>query len=174
MKRIIPAKVRGWLHQHSLRLLAIRDTPEAIAGGVAIGIYFGFAPLFGFKTILAIFFSWLTGSNVLAAVIAGLMHDLIVPVMPLVYWWEYDFGYWLLSSPHAWPAAPTRLHFDTFSWRIWSMLLSVGKPLLVGGLIAPLPFSALSFFITRRIVARHQKKRHALELREADEPVNPT
>ena len=35
---------RRWLHNHSLKLLAIRDTPEAIAGGVAIGIFFGFFP----------------------------------------------------------------------------------------------------------------------------------
>src|SRR5436309_2075255 len=31
---------RRWLHEHSLKLLAIRDTPEAIAGGVAIGLFF--------------------------------------------------------------------------------------------------------------------------------------
>ena len=28
--------VKRWLREHSLKLLAIRDTPEAIAGGVAI------------------------------------------------------------------------------------------------------------------------------------------
>ena len=27
---------KRWLHEHSLKLLAIRDTPGAIAGGVAI------------------------------------------------------------------------------------------------------------------------------------------
>jgi uncharacterized protein (DUF2062 family) len=43
---------RRWFHEHSLKLLAIRDTPEAIAGGVAIGIFFGFTPLFGLKTAL--------------------------------------------------------------------------------------------------------------------------
>ena len=45
---------KRWLHEHSLKLLAIRDTPEAIAGGVAIGIFFGFTPLFGLKTALTI------------------------------------------------------------------------------------------------------------------------
>ena len=60
---------RRWLHEHSLKLLAIRDTPEAIAGGVAIGIFFGFSALFGLKTVLTIFFAWLTRSNILAAVL---------------------------------------------------------------------------------------------------------
>jgi uncharacterized protein len=178
LKRIIPAKLRGWLHRHSLRLLAIRDTPEAIAGGVAIGVYFGFAPLFGFKTLLAIFFAWLSGSNILAALIAGVMHDLILPVMPLIYIWEYDFGYWLLSSPHHWPRSLPSFHLDRFSWQIWSTLLSVGRPLLVGGVIAPLPFAGLAFLITRRIIARHQRKRRLLpapapEL-ESEEPENPS
>jgi len=50
--------VRKWLKEHSLKLLAIRDTPNAIAGGVAIGIFFGFTPLVGLKTLLSIFFAW--------------------------------------------------------------------------------------------------------------------
>src|ERR1044071_948539 len=71
-----------WLREHSLKLLAIRDTPVAIAGGVAIGIFFGFTPLFGLKTLLAIFFAWLTGSNILAAVLASALHDIVLPLMP--------------------------------------------------------------------------------------------
>ena len=86
---------RRWFRKHSLRLLAIRDTPEAIAGGVALGLFFGFSPLFGFKTLLAILFAWLTGSNILAAVIAVTMHDILLPFMPVIYRWEYDMGYWL-------------------------------------------------------------------------------
>src|SRR5206468_1791236 len=60
-------KLRPWLREHSLKLLAIRDTPNAIAGGVAIGIFFGFTPLVGLKTLLSIFFAWLTRCNIVAA-----------------------------------------------------------------------------------------------------------
>ena len=63
--------LQRWFQEHSLRLLAIRDTPEAIAGGVAIGIFLGFTPLFGLKTLGAIFLAWLTRSNIIAAVLAG-------------------------------------------------------------------------------------------------------
>src|ERR1051326_1981491 len=58
---------RRWLHEHSLKLLAIRDTPEAIAGGVAIGLFFGFTPLFGLRFLASMFFAWLTRSNLPAA-----------------------------------------------------------------------------------------------------------
>src|SRR5437868_2577400 len=86
---------RRWLQEHSLKLLAIRDTSGAIAGGVAIGIFFGFSPLFGLKTLLAIFFAWLTRSNILAAVLASALHDVALPLMPLVYGFEYGVGYFL-------------------------------------------------------------------------------
>ena len=103
---------RRWLHEHSLKLLAIRDTPEAIAGGVAIGIYIGFTPLFGLKTVLTILFAWLTRSNILAAVIASASHDVLLPLMPVIFRWEYDVGYWLLSQPHHLPPPLIKTHLD--------------------------------------------------------------
>src|SRR5208337_4782867 len=123
---------RRWFHEHSLKLLAIRDTPEAIAGGVAIGIFMGFTPLFGLKTILSILFAWLTGSNIIAAVIASAAHDVLLPLMPAVFRLEYDVGFWLLSQPHHLPPPLTRMHLEGHSWRRWTTFFTVGKPLLVG------------------------------------------
>src|SRR6185369_1983070 len=95
--------LKRWFKEHSLKLLAIRDTPEAIAGGVAIGIFFSLVPLFGLKTILTIFFAWLTRSYLVAAFLASASHNIVLPLMPLLYRGEYDVGYWLLSNPHHWP-----------------------------------------------------------------------
>ena len=164
--------IHRWLHEHSLKLLAIRDTPEAIAGGVAIGIYFGFSPLFGFKTLLAIFFAWLTRSNILAAVLASALHDIILPFMPVVYWWEYEVGYYLLRTPHEWPHKVLR--WEDHPWRDWRNLFTVGKPLLFGSFICGTPFAFASFLLTRRIVARHQTKRRALEAAVENEETNPS
>src|ERR1039457_1957221 len=119
-----------WLRRHSLKLLAIRDTPEAIAGGVAIGIFFAFVPLFGLKTILAILFAWLTRSNILAAVLACTAHDMSFHLMPAIYFWQYGLGYWLLNQPQHWPATFPRPHGGWLSWRTWiPFLLGAGKPL---------------------------------------------
>jgi uncharacterized protein (DUF2062 family) len=157
---------RRWLHEHSLKLLAIRDTPEAIAGGVAIGIFFGFTPLFGLKTLSAIFFAWLTRSNIIAAVLAGTLHDVILPFMPVIYRWEYDIGFWLLSKPHHWPARLTNLHWQGHPWRDWRTFFTVGKPLLIGSLVCAAPFAVVSYFITKVILVRHQAKKK-------DEPPPP-
>jgi len=166
--------LRRWFHQHSLKLLAIRDTPEAIAGGVAIGVFFGFMPLFGLKTILAIFVAWLTGSNILAAVISGALHDVILPLMPIIYRWEYDVGYWLLSHPHRWPLPFIHVRFEAGAWHNWARLFSVGKPLLLGGFVCAAPFALVCFFLTREILARHQRKKLAQGTTLPPEEANPS
>jgi hypothetical protein len=152
---------RRWLHEHSLKLLAIRDTPEAIAGGVAIGIFMGFTPLIGLKTGLTIVLAWLTRSNIIAAVIAQAAHDVAFFLMPILYIWEYSVGYWLLSHPHQWPTTLPTITWEGISLRNWiGFLCGVGKPLLVGGLVCPAPLVPIFFFLTRSLVARHHRKRH--------------
>jgi uncharacterized protein (DUF2062 family) len=152
-----------WFRKHSLKLLAIRDTPQAIAGGVAIGIFFGFTPLFGLKTVLAIFFAWLSGSNILAAVVAGAMHDLLLPIMPAIFLGEYKIGYWLMSSPHQWPPSVHKIHWNGFSWHAWTTFVfgDVGKRLLLGGTVFATPLALLSFWVTHIFVARHRLKKQA-------------
>ncbi len=148
---------KRWLKQHSLKILAITDTPEAIAGGVAIGIFFGFTPLFGLKTLLTLFFAWLSGSNIIAAVIAATAHDVILPLMPAVYLWQYDLGYWLLSSPHEWPRSMFKVDLHGHLWRSWTTFFSIGRPLLVGSLLCAGPVALVTFFVTRTIIVRHRR-----------------
>lgn len=149
--------LRHWLRDHSLRLLAIRDTPEAVAGGVAIGVFFGFTPLIGLKTVCAILLAWLTRSNIIAAVIAGTMHDVVLPFMPVIYRVEYKLGYWLLN--HEWPQQWSKVHLSWRELRSWTTFLTVGKPLLLGSVVCGAPVSLVSFVVTRALVARHQRKK---------------
>lgn len=150
---------KRWLKEHSLKILAIRDTPEAIAGGVAIGVFFGFTPLFGLKTLLTLFFAWLTRSNLIAAVLAATAHDVMLPLMPVVYLWQYDLGYWLLSSPHEWPKSMFKVELHGHLWRSWTTFFSVGRPLLVGSVVCAGPVATLTFFITRAMIARHHRRK---------------
>jgi uncharacterized protein (TIGR03546 family) len=148
--------VKRWLREHSLKLLAIRDTPEAIAGGVAIGLFFGFTPLFGLKTILAVFFAWLTRSNIIAAVLAGTFHDLVLPLMPVIWRLEYNLGYWVLNQE--WPQHLTRSMLRPRGLRTWTTFLTVGKPWLIGSILLGAPVSVICYFVTKPIVARHHRK----------------
>ena len=148
-----------WLREHSLKLLAIRDTPEAIAGGVAIGIFFAFTPFFGLKEISTIFFAWLFRANIIAAVLAVTAHNIVLPLMPVIYRWEYDLGYWILSHPHQWPRSLRAAPWEGHTWRSWATIYKIGKDLLLGSLVCTTPVAGLSYIITRAIVARHQRKK---------------
>jgi uncharacterized protein (DUF2062 family) len=95
--------------------------------------------------------------------------------MPAIYFTEYDIGYWLLSSPHHLPSV-RKLHWEGHPWRDWRTFFTVGKPLLLGSLIFGTPWSIASYFITRTLVARHQRKKHAAEaaMGKTEPPKAPT
>ncbi|MFO1514279.1 MAG: DUF2062 domain-containing protein [Verrucomicrobiota bacterium] len=149
--------LRRWLHEHSLKLLAIRDTPGAIAGGVAIGFFVGFTPLFGLKTVLAIFLAWVTRTNVIAAIIAIALHDLTLLFMPVVYIWEYKIGFMVLNG--RWPDKLSRVHLSWSEWRNWRMFWRVVWPTMVGSIFCGVPPAVLSFFLVRGIIVRHRLKK---------------
>lgn len=152
---------RAWLREHSLKLLAIRDTPSAIAGGVAIGLFFGFVPVFGLKTVFSLLFAWLTRSNLVAAVLACTSHEILLPVMPLIYRWQYDIGYWLLSQPHQWPVSMRKVTWSPHKWWTWRTLRTAGAPLLLGSVVFSVPLALAAFFVTHGIMSRHQRKKQA-------------
>jgi uncharacterized protein len=165
--------LKRWFTKHSLKLLAIRDTPNSIAAGVAIGIFFGFTPFWGLKTAMAMAVAWLTGSNILAAVIAVTMHDVVFFLVPMIMLCEYDIGYWLLSHPHHLPRASASDIVEQFhrSWK--ATFTTYGKPLLLGSFVFATPFSVVSYFITHSVVRRHQLKRDAKKV-ALEEHANPS
>ena len=158
------------------KLVRIHDTPHSNAGGVAIGIFVGFTPLFfplvPVKYSLSVLISWAFRCSKTAALIAVTAHDVIFPIWPLVLRWEFDIGFWLLHHH-----MPSRLHMEhrhisfdrwfsleTFhSWSQWAhdrmnwlFLAKVLGPTLIGSVIVGVPVAALSYFISLRIVNRYQ------------------
>lgn len=139
--------------------MGIKDSPHAVAIGVAVGIFFGFTPLVGLKTLLALGVTRLLRGSLLATVIAVTLHDVLLPIAPFLMRWEYDLGYWLMSHPHA---LPPHLHLHQHSpsdWLHWSTFLTVGRPLLIGSLVFAAPASVVSYYVSLLWVNR--ARRHA-------------
>src|SRR5918912_4381154 len=103
------SRLKHWLSEHHMTLMAIADTPHSVALGSAIGIFFGFTPLWSVKTLLSIGVAWVFRCNKLAAAIAVTVHDVLIFVMPAVYFAEYKMGCWVLHR--SLPAHRLRLHF---------------------------------------------------------------
>ena len=143
------------------KLLELRDTPHAIAGGVAIGVFIGFTPLFGIKTLLCLALAYLLRCNPIAAVIAVSLHDVAIPFWPVLLKVEYDVGAWILGHFEHVPAKIDMKHFRFHDMLKWTTFFSVGLPLLIGSLFLSTPAAALSYIGMLRLLQYREKKRLA-------------
>ncbi|HEY0793986.1 MAG TPA: DUF2062 domain-containing protein [Chthoniobacterales bacterium] len=149
----------GWLRAKGKEFLNLKDTPHALALGMAIGIFFGLIPLWGVKTLLALGIArWLHG-NLVAATVGVSLPDIILPLVPLLLRWEYDLGYWLLSHPHELPPSLHLAHYHPSVWFHWSTFLTVGRPLLVGSVAVAVPAAIVTYYVTRTLVNRWKLRR---------------
>lgn len=145
-------RCKEWLASHHMTLMAIADTPHSIAFGSAIGIFFGFTPLYPLKTLLSIAVAWICRCNKLAAAIAVTLHDVLIFVMPAIYFAEYKLGCWVLQRPPR-----PRIHFwhiglhDYLNWRLFSRLL---WPTFIGSLFLAIPSALIIYCIVRLLVTR--------------------
>lgn len=150
------ARMKRWLVAHHMTLMAIADTPHSIALGSAIGIFFGFTPLYPLKTLLSIAVAWICRCNKIAAAIAVTLHDVMIWAMPALYVAEYHFGCWILNRPSA-----KRVHFREFRlhdyvhWHVFSRVVwPTFWPALIGSLFVAIPSAIVIYFLMRLLISR--------------------
>ena len=148
--------MKSWLVAHHMTLMAIADTPHSIAFGSAIGIFFGFTPLYPLKTLLSIVVAWIFRCNKIAAAIAVTLHDVLIWVMPAIYLAEYQFGCWILHRPVA-----QRVHFRQFRlhdyvhWHVFSRVIwPTFWPAFIGSLFLSIPSAIVVYFLMRLLISR--------------------
>jgi len=143
------------------RLLELRDTPHAIAGGVAIGMFIGFTPLFGLKTLLCLALAYILRCSPIAAVIAVSLHDVVTPFWPVLLKVEYDLGSWILGHFHHLPPKAEMHHFHLQEMLKWTTFFNVGLPLLVGSLFLSIPAAVIAYSGMLTFLQYREKKRGA-------------
>src|ERR1700726_5251593 len=139
------AQTKQWLRAHHMTLMTIADPPHSIALGSAIGIFFGFTPLYPLKTLLSIAVAWACRCNKIAAAIAVTLHDVILPFMPAIYWWEYKIGY--LALHHAQPQRIRFAHISMHNYLHWKIFVGVIWPTLIGSLFLAVPSALIIYFV---------------------------
>src|SRR3954470_7354716 len=141
-----------WMRAHHMTLMTLPDTPHAIALGSAIGMFFGFSPLFGLKTLLAFLITWALKANKTAAVITVQLHDLLLPLVPAMFVWQYRLGMWALYHRVPQRAGFRRVALSDFME--WTTFLTVGRPILVGSLFFAVPSALIVYFGLRVVLVR--------------------
>ena len=150
------ARMKRWLVAHHMTLMAIADTPHSIALGSAIGIFFGFTPLYPLKTLLSIAVAWVCRCNKIAAAVAVTLHDVMIWGMPALYVAEYHVGSWILNRPAAQRVhfRQTRLH-DYVHWHVFSRVVwPTFWPAFVGSLVVAIPSAIVIYFVMRLLISR--------------------
>lgn len=154
----------AWLREQGKKVLEIQDSPHAIALGIAIGIFWGFTPMYGLKTILTLVSAVWLRANKIAAVVAVSLHDLLFPIFPVVFEIEYLIGKTVLESFGV-IIHPQHLHgLHIKELMNWTTFVNLGEPLLIGTFIFGLATSPFFYFISLGIVkAAHLRRAQAAQ-----------
>ncbi|HYD43440.1 MAG TPA: DUF2062 domain-containing protein [Anaeromyxobacter sp.] len=135
--------MRPWLR----RLLRVRDTPEALARGLAVGFFFGVSVFWGLQMALAMLVSWLVRGNKVVAVAATAVSNPLTTI-PL-YGFSWLVGRLVLGDEGALP--------DLAAIRGPAELMELGPrflaTMLVGTTIVGLVGGAAFYFGAPRFMA---------------------
>jgi uncharacterized protein (DUF2062 family) len=134
------------------RFINLNGEPEAIAMGMAIGVFVGVTPTIPFHTVLLVIATLLLKQNVTAAYLGSWIVSNPLTI-PLLYFVQYQIGYHLLGF------SPSPITFsDLDIIKLISFGWNIAVPLLVGGIMMAPFFAVPAYFITRCAVLRLRKK----------------
>ena len=152
-------KIAGYFRSLVSKLLNLHDAPHSLAGGVAIGMFMGFTPLFGLKTLLCIGAAYILRCNPIAAVIAVSLHDVVTPFWPVLLEIEYAIGSRLLGFFDGVPHPVSVMDFHFHDLMKWTTFLTVGMPMLIGSIFLSAPAAALSYALMLPVFKTRERKR---------------
>jgi len=152
--------------KHLMRsILRARGSPEAIAFGLAIGIFIGFMPLYGVQMVIAGLLATALGASRIPAMVAVWVTNPLTAIP--IYGFCYRVGLYLLghNPSKGWAKIEQILHDGEGSWLVvmfeklgqlielsWQILV----PLIAGCTILGLLFGLLSYPFVVRLVKGHR------------------
>ncbi len=138
------------------KLVRIQATPEAIARGLASGVFVGLLPLLPIQTICAIVLAFVVrGSKIAAA--AGTWISNPLNWVPLYIAYFY-IGKHLIGFEFGGRYFKTHMHEMDFSQIIFSSP-KLFLVLFVGAFVIAVPATIITYFASVRILRNYQKKR---------------
>jgi uncharacterized protein (DUF2062 family) len=83
----------------------------------------------------------------------------LLPLWPLILRWQFQVGFWILSSPHHFAPPLTKQDFHFSEIFQWDNFIDIGLPLLVGGVVFALPIAGLSYAAVLRVMHLRARRR---------------
>ncbi len=146
------SKARSKIKSVIFKLIRLNSTPSGIALGVALGVFIGTTPLYGFHTAMVLLAAFFVPRTNKVAILLG-TNISIPPTMPFLTWGGYEIGRRVLGSVH-----------PPLSWKYFShiTLKNLGDfyyPLFVGSVILGLILAVIFYFITFKAVAHYRVRK---------------
>ncbi|MEL6855338.1 MAG: DUF2062 domain-containing protein [Cyanobacteria bacterium J06607_13] len=137
-----------------LRFLRMQGSPEAIARGVAAGVFAGSFPLLGFQTIIGVAIAaTVRGNKVMAAVSTWISNPFTyLPIFAL----NFQVGRLLMGLPNTTviPASPAGLN----EWM--SLGMTVTSALMLGSLVVGAVLSVFGYYVGLMLARRVRAAKH--------------
>lgn len=144
-------RIKRWIKLHYYKIMRIDDPPERIARGVAIGVFMGIFPTFGLGIVIAVIFAYILKANRAAAVLGSfIMNPLTTPI------------FWTISAAVGSVIFWEDRKLIMSSIKNHHLLNGIGWAYVVflaGNLVVSTAFSAAAYFITKKWVIEHRKKK---------------
>ncbi len=155
--------MRDWKVVHILQkkyrdLIETGDAPKAIAAGMAWGVFLGFTPLWGLKTLLSLGGAWAMRWNRAAAVIGVTLHDIATPLVPVIIEVEMLIGERVLGRHGEAHAKLFEILHHPKELLHWTTFIGVGQPLLVGSLVLGIPVALAFYFFLYASISAEKKR----------------
>ena len=138
-----------------VKLLNQNASPNAIAGGFAVGLFSTFYPIPVVDTMVALLVARLINLNPAACLIGNSFILLIFPVIPLLLAAEVFVGRIFVNAPTLSPPADIAM-------TTWLMQQSGPnlKAFILGGLLLGIPSALISFWGIKKATVKWQTKRN--------------
>jgi hypothetical protein len=147
-------QVKHWLSLSHIkevikRVVRIDDSPQKIARGFAIGVFWGILPTFGLAIIFSLPTAVLLRANKISSILGTFVANPLTT--PFIYAFSYKIGQWVLGHSSS-----------VFSWKFINIeeLLNISRSVLVGSVVFALTLSVATYFLVVKIVDRHGQRKH--------------
>lgn len=129
------------------KLVWTQDSPQKIALGLAIGVFWGVMPTFGLAIIFSIPTAFLLRANRLAAIVGTFLSN------PLTSPFLYGLGYWIGTVIFRGPG-------EVMFWKYFkpANLLQIGKFFLAGSTLLALGIAIGVYFLSLKLILHYRKE----------------
>ncbi len=138
-----------------LRFVRIRAHPKDIARGMALGLFLGMTPTYGFQMPLAVLLASILKENKIAPVLGVQITNPLS--FPVVYAMNYKIGLFILGQADG-IILPSNFALQD----LLKISMDIILPLWVGGFAAGIVAAIIGYFVTLKMVLFYRKEKRII------------